>query len=81
MRFSTTTKAVLVGITFVAGTNAFWRMECRARSGLARIDPLVSPGTVSEHNHAIHGGNGTSSFLGLLSLSTVTVSPPRGPYF
>ncbi|KAF8855927.1 hypothetical protein BDZ45DRAFT_804554 [Acephala macrosclerotiorum] len=32
---------------------AFWRMPCRARSGLARIDPLVSNGTLSEHAHAI----------------------------
>lgn len=48
---------------FVAGnlaliTNAFWRMECRARSGLARIDPLISPGEVAQHLHSIHGGGG-----------------------
>ncbi|KAI6377537.1 hypothetical protein MCOR25_002519 [Pyricularia grisea] len=38
--------------------NAFWRMECRARSGLARIDPLISPGEVAQHLHSIHGGGG-----------------------
>lgn len=38
---------------FGDGADAFWRMPCRARSGLARIDPLVSNGTLSEHAHAI----------------------------
>lgn len=37
--------------------DAFWRMECRSRSGLARIDPLTDPGVVSQHGHAIHGGS------------------------
>jgi hypothetical protein len=35
-------------------------MPCLARSGLARIDPLVSFDTVSQHAHAIHGGSGES---------------------
>lgn len=39
---------------------AFWRMGCRGRTGLVRIDPLVSPGTISEHIHAIHGSSGFS---------------------
>lgn len=39
-------------------TVAFWRMGCRGRTGLVRIDPLVSPGTISEHIHAIHGSSG-----------------------
>jgi len=56
---STTIKAVAF-LAFATGSNAFWRMECRARSGLARIDPLVDFGGVSGHAHAIHGGNGTS---------------------
>lgn len=38
--------------------NAFWRMECRARAGLARIDPLISPGEVAQHLHSIHGSGG-----------------------
>jgi hypothetical protein len=37
---------------------AFWRMPCLSRSGLARVDPLVSFGTLSEHAHAIHGSSG-----------------------
>jgi hypothetical protein len=36
--------------------NAFWRMPCQSRSGLARLDPLVDTGEVSSHGHAIHGG-------------------------
>ncbi|POS88426.1 hypothetical protein EPUL_000172, partial [Erysiphe pulchra] len=50
--------AILLLITNEAG--AFWRMGCRGRTGLVRIDPLVSPGTISEHIHAIHGSSGFS---------------------
>ncbi|KAL2257868.1 hypothetical protein VTK26DRAFT_9068 [Humicola hyalothermophila] len=42
----------------VSGAAAFWRMECRGRVGLARLDPLVNPGTLSTHAHAIHGSSG-----------------------
>lgn len=47
-------------------SNAFWRMDCHSRTGLARIDPLVDPGVVSDHSHAIHGGNSKSLGLYLL---------------
>ncbi|KAH8656666.1 hypothetical protein BGZ60DRAFT_384562 [Tricladium varicosporioides] len=47
-------------ITFGLTVDAFWRMPCLARSGLARIDPLVSYGSVAEHAHAIHGSSGFS---------------------
>ena len=36
---------------------AFWRLPCQARSGLGRLDPIISPGQVSGHVHAIHGGS------------------------
>lgn len=55
-------------ITFGLTVDAFWRMPCLARSGLARIDPLVSFGTVAEHAHAIHGSSGR--FLPLLEAMT-----------
>lgn len=42
--------------------SAFWRMECRGVSGQARIDPLVSYGTVASHVHEIFGGQGMLSF-------------------
>ncbi|RFU30740.1 hypothetical protein B7463_g5614, partial [Scytalidium lignicola] len=59
MRFSLTTivKAVTV-LTAVGGVDAFWRMPCRSRSGLARIDPLMNNGTVSPHAHSIFGSSG-----------------------
>jgi hypothetical protein len=43
-------------------------MECRARSGLARIDPLVSNGSIAEHVHAIHGSSGFSTSAGMDAL-------------
>ena len=51
----------LIVLALAATSDAFWRMECRSRSGFAQIDPLVSFGGVSEHIHAIHGGSGMSS--------------------
>jgi hypothetical protein len=53
-----TVVALLAGIPKV---EAFWRLPCQGRSGLARIDPLKNFGTVSEHAHVIHGG--TSKFI------------------
>lgn len=38
--------------------SAFWRMECRGTTGQARIDPLISPGTVADHAHQIFGSGG-----------------------
>lgn len=56
-------QALLLGV-FYTSVAAFWRMPCRARSGLARIDPLVSNGSVAEHAHAIHGSDGFSTTAG-----------------
>jgi hypothetical protein len=53
-------------LLLVGNVQAFWRMECRARSGVARIDPLVANGTVSEHVHVIHGSSGRSTTVSLL---------------
>ncbi|KAJ5980903.1 hypothetical protein N7481_008201 [Penicillium waksmanii] len=36
--------------------DAFWRLPCRGRTGVARLDPIVDPGEVSSHVHVIHGG-------------------------
>jgi hypothetical protein len=58
-------------LLLVGNVQAFWRMECRARSGVARIDPLVANGTVSEHVHVIHGSSG--------KFSTVPLSHPDLP--
>ncbi|KAK3684953.1 hypothetical protein B0T22DRAFT_204445 [Podospora appendiculata] len=48
----------LAVLTAASGVTAFWRMECRGRAGLLRIDPLVSPGEVGAHAHAVHGSSG-----------------------
>lgn len=34
--------------------NAFWRMVC-GTIGTGRIDPIISPGTISGHCHTIAG--------------------------
>lgn len=41
---------------FPTGADAFWRLPCRGRTGVARLDPIVDPGEISSHVHAIHGG-------------------------
>lgn len=56
-------KALSLGL-LAGSVQAFWRMPCRARSGLARIDPLVTNGSISEHAHAIHGSDGFSISAG-----------------
>ncbi|KAI0009567.1 hypothetical protein F4779DRAFT_364458 [Xylariaceae sp. FL0662B] len=47
-------------LTAVTSVSAFWRMECRGSSGLARMDPIVDTGKVSAHSHTIHGSSGFS---------------------
>lgn len=54
---SFSSKALALGV-FVAGAQAFWRMPCGVRSGYGRLDPLVSPGKLAAHAHAIHGSSG-----------------------
>jgi hypothetical protein len=59
MRVSTMNAAVAATIlTFAIYVDAFWRMECRASSGLALIDPLVNPGKIGSHVHSIFGSDG-----------------------
>jgi hypothetical protein len=43
-------------LTLVSGASAFWRMPCRSRTGLARMDPLMDLNEVSDHVHSIFGG-------------------------
>ncbi|OHF01798.1 hypothetical protein CORC01_02989 [Colletotrichum orchidophilum] len=60
MKLSNTKVLAAVG-TLIASANAFWRMECPGRVGLARIDPLMDFGKASTHVHAISGSNGFSA--------------------
>ncbi|PHH72113.1 hypothetical protein CDD82_6172 [Ophiocordyceps australis] len=50
--------ALVASAALVAGANAFWRMECPGRVGLARMDPIMNPGEMSPHVHSIHGSSG-----------------------
>lgn len=51
---SLTASMILMGVGVV---DAFWRLPCQGRSGVARIDPLAQYGEVAHHAHVIHGGN------------------------
>ncbi|KAI0392621.1 hypothetical protein F5Y17DRAFT_435644 [Xylariaceae sp. FL0594] len=50
--------ATLAFLGMSSVTEAFWRMECRGSTGLARVDPIVDFNKVSAHAHAIHGSSG-----------------------
>lgn len=50
-------RAAVAALTLSNVATAFWRMPCHGRTGLARIDPLVDTGKISEHAHSIHGGS------------------------
>lgn len=52
------TSTSLAILASLGGASAFWRMECRGRAGLARLDPLMNPGGPAQHAHAIHGSSG-----------------------
>lgn len=43
-----------------SNVDAFWRLLCDGSVGLARIDPLIAPGGLSDHVHIIKGGSGKS---------------------
>ena len=40
--------------------SGYWRMPCTGNAGIARIDPIVSPGKTSAHIHSIKGASGLS---------------------
>ncbi|KAF7717450.1 Uncharacterized protein PECH_000381 [Penicillium ucsense] len=50
------TAALVASLTLFPGlSDAFWRLPCRGRAGVARLDPIVDPNTISNHVHVIHG--------------------------
>ncbi|KAL8781079.1 MAG: hypothetical protein Q9203_001263 [Teloschistes exilis] len=51
-RVASTALVLSVGIV-----DAFWRLECDGSVGVARIDPLMDFGGVSDHVHVIKGGS------------------------
>ncbi|KAI0881081.1 uncharacterized protein GGS22DRAFT_75418 [Annulohypoxylon maeteangense] len=52
------TFSTLAFLSAVTDVSAFWRMECRGRTGLARIDPIMDLGKLSPHIHTVHGSSG-----------------------
>ncbi|KAF8460596.1 hypothetical protein BDZ91DRAFT_766127 [Kalaharituber pfeilii] len=49
--------AVATVISLALDASAFWRLPCRDRVALERIDPIVNPGGIAAHAHTIHGPN------------------------
>lgn len=48
--------ALVAGLAIFSGVaDAFWRLPCRGRTGLSRLDPIVDQGKISSHVHSIHG--------------------------
>lgn len=59
--------SLVAGLAAFAGVaDAFWRLPCQGRSGLARMDPLMDPGEPSYHVHTVHGSNGWFNLSTLL---------------
>lgn len=60
---------------FPVFSDAFWRLPCRGRTGVARLDPIVNPGEISGHAHAIHGAGseyfGIAADLQLLTMDDI----------
>jgi hypothetical protein len=63
------TLATLAFLGLSSVTEAFWRMECRGSTGLARVDPIVDFNKISAHAHTIHGSSGGFSRLSPVVLS------------
>ncbi|EHA28471.1 hypothetical protein ASPNIDRAFT_43220 [Aspergillus niger ATCC 1015] len=66
MRQNVAFLACLAALSSVS--QAFWRLPCRGRSGVARIDPIMAPGKPSDHVHVVHGSGGFSMSSGETAL-------------
>lgn len=72
----------LIVVAAIDSVHAYFRMECSARTGLAILDPIVSPGGFSSHAHAVHGSSGKSGPCGFsvtLAYSVLTIIPQVSP--
>jgi len=64
------TTQVASALTLASGVSAFWRMPCRSSTGTARMDPLMDPGQIADHNHMVFGGG--SKYLDSPSMARTT---------
>lgn len=62
MHYNTYISGAILLLLLFTSVDAFWRLECDGSVGLARIDPLMNLGEVSEHVHTIKGGSGMILF-------------------
>lgn len=69
MRTFTLPTAAAVLAAAATPAAAFFRMPCQGTAGVARLDPLVNPGDISDHAHVVHGASSESFSLFLVLIS------------
>ncbi|CCX04985.1 Similar to hypothetical protein [Tuber melanosporum Mel28]; acc. no. XP_002842263 [Pyronema omphalodes CBS 100304] len=79
-------KSLFVISLLALEASAFWRLPCRQRLALERIDPIDTPGKVAHHVHTIHGGNGfsqagTNDDLRASTCSSCSVKEDKSAYW
>ncbi|KAG9032682.1 hypothetical protein FRB95_001110 [Tulasnella sp. JGI-2019a] len=52
--------SLFIGIATAGVVNAFFKVQCTLPIVQEFVDPILSPGTASQHLHTIHGGNNFS---------------------
>ena len=60
-------------LSLAGSADAFWRLPCRGRSGVGRLDPIMDPGKVSDHVHVIHGGSSTFFDIDIMPWPLLTI--------
>ncbi|KAJ2901230.1 hypothetical protein MKZ38_002094 [Zalerion maritima] len=61
--FTISYKSVLATTSLLSQAHAFFRMPCGAPVAVERLDPIVSDGGVSGHEHTVMGGNAFNSTM------------------
>lgn len=60
MKFTVTSAAtlLLIVLAWTTPVEGFFRNRMIGELGLGRVDPIVSPGSPSQHLHHLHGAQG-----------------------
>jgi len=61
-------------LVLVSPAHAFWRLICEQPIVIERADPVISPGTVSQHVHSVMGGDGFSFTMDYATTQSSTCS-------